>query len=180
MNRIDALIRLWIRLLYRKEAVKLSSGAWVKVRRLRLYELDAVPFEDPGPFEYEYKLGNGQVTKRVYDISQWPTPPKPPRIPESECEPGSYEAGLWQVYHTYQAAYDQRLKQVKAAEDYTHQVSLYLITHCLSEADQAKLKEPEDYLEVQRVALNLEITLKEVETALVETFPGYVAGPAYS
>lgn len=179
-NWLDKFICLYIRLIYRRIPVKLSSGRWVKVRRLGLYELDRVPFEDPGPFEYEYKLGNGQTVKRPYDISQWSSPPKPPTIPEAECLPGSMEQGLWQVYHTYEAAYAQRLKQVQAAEDYGHQISLYIVHNCLSLADQAKLKEPEDYLEVQRVALNLEITLQEVEAALASSFPGYMARPAHS
>lgn len=154
--------------------LRLTNGRIVRYRRLRLYELDTVPFNDPGPFRYPYKLANGQTVERIYDISQWPEPPTPPNTPEYLCQPDSYEAALWQVYNTYQAALNQRLKQVEAGETYAHDVARYVMDNCLTWGQPEWFTEVEDYTSLYNRVIYREVTLQEVEAALAATFPGYL------
>jgi hypothetical protein len=149
--------------------VVLSDGFPVVVRRLGLYELDKVPYDDPGPFLYPYKTLAGKIIERAYDLSQWTEPPKPPKIPEHECAEDSMEAALWHAYNTYQAAVAHRLKQLKAGDEWVHRVSLYVLKNCV---DSTRVIEEEDFVAVYQAAINPEISLEEVESVLDDMFPG--------
>lgn len=160
----------------------LSNGFLIRVRRLYLYELDAVPFDDPGPFVYEYvNKVTGRVMPRVYDLSQWPEPPTPPAIPEHECDPDSYEAALWHVYNTYQAALLQRLKQVEYEDKYLRQVAAYILSNCVSHFGRRWIKTVEDYNLIYELATaySTEVKLEDIQAALAATFPSLVSEPSY-
>lgn len=173
------------------------SGGLVALRKLRLYELDIITFDDPGPFVYEYvNAKTGRVTKRVYRVDQWPEPPRPPTRPEHECEPESYEADLWHVYNTYQSALLQRTKQVEAEENYSHDIARYVVRHCphfpwwlkvyyrllnLFGLSQVKIPQdciisPEDYTSVYRRVLIPEVETGDIERVLRDMFPGFIRG----
>ena len=165
----DWAIRLYCRIVKPPGWVKVSGGFFVKVRRLELYELDAVPFDDPGPFKYPYNV-NGKTVERIYDISQWPQPPKPPEKPEDLCEEGSYEWALWRVYNLYQSALLQRVRQVEAAEAYAHSIARYILASCIKPTDRRKVATPPDYELVYKAAINPEVSLSDIAKALDETF----------
>lgn len=164
------MLRQWYLRVFRPGGVvKLPSGFFIKVRRLILYELDAVSFTDPGQFKYPYVV-NGKTIERIYDISQWSEPPKLPTVPEELCAENSYEWGMWRIYNLYQAALAQRVKQVEAAEAYAVQVSRYILENCLSDADRRRVITPADYEAVYSAAINPEVSLSDLEAALAQTF----------
>jgi hypothetical protein len=169
-------LEYWLRYAIGKPGslLRLANGRIIRYRRLRLYELDIVPFDDPGPFRYPYKLSNGQTVERIYDISQWPEPPTAPATPEHLCSPDSYEAALWQVFNTYQAALSQRIKQIEATEQYAHDVAKYVIENCVTWGRSEWFTEPEDYTSLYQRVIYREVTLQEVEAALAATFPGFI------
>lgn len=150
--------------------VKLPTGFLVKVRRLGLYELDAVAFNNPGPFTYTYQLSGGKTKEAIYDISQWTEPPRAPQVPESACDPNSMESALWKVYNLYQSALLHRIKQVEAAESYAHSVAKYILANCLSDVDRALVGTTEGYEVAYGAAICPEVSLSDIEAALSQTF----------
>ncbi len=155
-------------------ALKMDSGDYIQARQLTLYELDAVPFEDIGPFLYPYKTSSGHIVQTAYDLAQWKTPPEPPETPEAECTDGSTEQAQWNAYHTYQAAIAHRLKQVDSGEQYTKQVAEYILANCVSSTDYSKVISPDDYERLYKYVLNSEVALEDIEAVLASTFPGYI------
>ena len=155
--------------------VLLSNGFVCRVRRMALYELDAVPYKEPEPFTYVYvNKKTGKEIRRVYDISQWSKPPIPPDRPEHECDPDSYEGELWHVYNTYQAALLHKLKQNEAAVHYAQAVSRYVLDSCISARAVRQIVSADDYTRVYQQALTPEVTVTEVEAALAASFPGII------
>ena len=150
--------------------VKLPTGFFIQVRRLALYELDAVPFNDHGSFTYTYELSGGKTKEAFYDISQWPEPPRAPAVPEDACDPNSMEASLWKVYNLYQSALLHRIRQVASAETYAHSVAKYVLAHCLEDVDRALIVAPADYEAVYGAAICPEVGLSDIEQALSQTF----------
>lgn len=152
----------------------MDSGDYIRARRLALYELDVVPFDDVGPFLYPYKTSSGHIVETAYDLAQWKTAPEPPDTPESECTDGSTEQARWNAYHVYQAAIAHRLKQIDAGEQYTKDVAKYILTNCLSSTDCGKVISPDDYERLYKFVLNSEVKMEDIEAALASTFPGYI------
>ena len=150
--------------------VKLPSGFYIQVRRLTLYELDNVQFNDQGQFTYTYELSGGKTKEAFYDISQWPEPPMAPTVPKEACDPNSMEAALWRVYDLYQSALLHRIRQVEAAENYAHSVARYILAHCVKDADRALVSTPADYELVYGAAICPEVSLTDIEAALATTF----------
>ena len=159
--------------------VLLSDGFVCRVRRMALYELDAIEYEDIGPYYYTYvNKVTGKETPTLFDISQFTTPPKPPLIPEDQCDPHSMEFGLWHVYNNYQAALLHRLKQVDAAKAYAEDVSRYVLDHCISPRARGHVSTADDYRSIYEAALTPEVAAEDIETALQSVFPGVFSGSA--
>lgn len=167
-------VRLYYRLVSDTGVVFLGDGWPAKVRRLELYELDRVPYDDPGLFLYPYRTSSGKIIEKAYDISQWAEPPKAPLTPEHECEPESMEAGLWHIYNTYQAALAHRIKQVEAGEAYAHEVARHILANCLNERTRNRVKTPGDYEVIYQAAMSSEVTKEDLGSVLDSTFPGFV------
>lgn len=162
--------QLYLRVIRPPGTVRLPGGSFVRVRRLGLYELDACPFDGPGPFTYTYELSGGKTKEAYYDISQWTEPPRAPKVPESACDPNSMEAALWKVYNTYQSALLHRIRQVEATEAFAHDVAKYILAHCLSDVDRALVMLSEDFELVYGAAICPEVSLTDIESALATTF----------
>ena len=162
--------QLYYRVLRPGGVVKLPSGFYIQVRRLTLYELDNVQFNDQGQFTYTYELSGGKTKEAFYDISQWPEPPRAPAVPEQACDTLSMEASLWKVYNLYQSALLHRIKQVEAAENYAHSVARYILAHCVKDVDRALVNNAEAYELVYGAAICPEVSLTDIETALAQTF----------
>jgi hypothetical protein len=156
------------------KTVILSDEGPVEVRTLGLYELDSVPFNDPGDFEFDYQLSSGQVTKKRYTLRDWTETPEQPTQPRESCEPGSYEWALWNRWDLYSAVLQRRLEQIEAAERHTHDVARYVIRACLAEADRGRVRTPGDLEAVMGAALVEEETIGGIEAALAVTFPGFL------
>jgi hypothetical protein len=137
---------------------------------LTLYELDAVPFNDLGPFVYEYQLSGGKTKEAFYDISQWPEPPRAPTVPEDACDPNSMEAALWKVYNLYQSALLHRVRQVASAETYADSIARYILANCVKDADRALVETAADYEAVYGAAICPEVSIADIEAALANTF----------
>lgn len=167
-------VRLYYRLVGNTGVVFLGDGWPAKVRTLDLYELDGVPYDDPGLFLYPYKTSSGKIIEKAYDISQWAEPPKAPLTPEHECDPDSMEAGLWHIYNTYQAALAHRIKQVEAGEAHAHAVARHILANCLNERTRSRIKMPDDYEIVYRQAMSREVTKEDLASVLDATFPGVI------
>lgn len=150
--------------------IRLPGGSFVRVRKLGLYELDACPFHDEGPFTYTYQLSGGKTKEAFYDISQWPEPPRPPAVPKEACDPQSMEASLWKVYDTYQSALLHRIRQVESAEVYAHGIAKYILANCLKDVDRALVVTAEWYEVVYGAAICPEVSLADIEAALSQTF----------
>jgi hypothetical protein len=148
----------------------LPAGLFVRVRRLALYELDNVTFQDIGQFTYTYELSGGKTKEAFYDISQWPEPPHAPAVPKEACDPNSMEAALWRVYDLYQSALLHRIRQVEAAETYAHSVARYILANCVKAADRALVETPGDYEAVYGAAICPEVSIADIEVALAQTF----------
>lgn len=165
----------WFRQLYYRVirpvgVVRLPTGFLVRVRKLKLFELDCIPFNQAEPFTYTYHLPGGKTKEAVYDISQWPEPPKPPKVPKEVCDPQSMEAALWKVYDTYQSALLHRIREVSAGEEYAFNIARYILQDCLSESDRALVQTPNDYELIYQMALTPEVTLGDLKEQLRQTF----------
>ena len=157
----------------------MSDGFLVKVRRLELYELDAVEHVDLGPFVYEYvNQKSGRVMKRPYDISAWAEPPTKPRTPEHECDPDSMDAALWHVYSTYQAALLHTQKQIEKTQEHVHDCARYILDNCVSERALAHITSPVDYVAVYELAAMPEVKEEDIRHVLADTFRGLIPGDA--
>lgn len=162
--------QLYLRVLRPAGVVRLPTGFFIQVRRLGLYELDNVRFEDLGSFTYTYELSGGKTKEAFYDISQWPEPPKAPAVPKEACDPTSMEAALWKVYDLYQSALLHRIKQVQAAELYAHDVARYILENCVKDVDRALVETAEAYEAVYQAAICPEVSIADIEAALAQTF----------
>lgn len=149
-----------------------SDGLPCEVRVLGLYELDSVPFDDPGDFQYEYQMTNNQITKKTYTLRNWPEAPEQPTKPRELCEAGSYEWALWNRWDLYEAVLQRRYEQIEAAERHAHDVGRYVIRECLAPKDQPRVKMPKDLEVICGAAMVDEETIGGIESALSGTFPG--------
>lgn len=156
------------------KTVTLSDNLPCDVRQLQLYELDAVPFDDPGPFLMVDILAGGETQTREYDLAAWDEPPKPPAIPKDECEPDSLEAALWLIYDRYQAAVYQHSVRLHAFIERGHSIARYILANCIAEADRNRIVTPEDYHRIYAAAMVSEVRMEDIEAALASTFPGYL------
>jgi hypothetical protein len=154
------------------KTVTLSDGDPCEVRVLGLYELDSVPFDDPGEFEYDYQISESQVTKKRYTLRDWDEVPKEPTKPKESCETDSYEWAMWNAYDLYQAVLQRHYEQIKASEAHAHDVGRYVIRECLAESDRGRVLTPGDLDLICAAAMVDGETMGGIEAALASTFPG--------
>jgi hypothetical protein len=152
--------------------VALSDGLPCPVRVLGLFELDAIGPDIPGPYRYSILTYSGQVYEAEY-----PLPDKPPGKPEIENpEPGSVEWKQIQEYETYLCALAHEETRARAVEEWLNNVAAYVLAHCLSPDDRARLVEPGDYQAVYAAALVPKLRLEDIEAALRQTFRAEFGG----
>ncbi len=156
------------------KTITLSDNLPCDVRTLQLYELDAIPFNDPGPFLMVDVLAGGETQTREYDLSAWDEPPKKPNVPKEDCEPDSMEAALWLIYDRYQAAVYQHTVRLRAFIERGHSIARYILANCIAEADRKRVVTPEDYHKIYTVAMVREVKMEDIEAVLASTFPGLV------
>jgi hypothetical protein len=157
------------------KTVTLDDGGPCQVRVLTLYELDNVPFEDPG--EYQHTYPNGQT--KTYTLRDGPDgePEKPPGL-EELAEHGSLHWAMWRRWNLYQAVLAHRLKQIEATDRHAHEVAKYILAHCISPEDYPRVT-PGDLSKILQAALVTEVGMEAIETALAVTFPGLVQWQEY-
>lgn len=161
------------------KTVTLSDGGPCEVRILGLYELDSVPFDDPGEFQYEYQISQNQVVKKTYTLRDWSEAPEKPAVPKELCEAGSYEWAQWGAHDLYQAVLQHRWLQIEKAEEHAHGVAKYIIANCLSEQYRARMRTPGDLEAVMQAALVAEETAEDLARAMADTFQIDLGWPAY-
>lgn len=154
--------------------ITLSDNLPCNVRQLELYELDNVPFDDPGPYLMIDVLAGGETQKREYDLSAWDEPPQPPNVAKDKCDPGSMEAALWLIYDRYQAAVHQHIVRLHAFVEHGHDIAKYVIEHCLDEADRHRVVTAEDYHKIYTAAMVQEVGMEDIEAVLASVFPGFL------
>lgn len=152
--------------------VVLSDGQPSEWRILDLYELDAVPFGDPGEYAVTYE--NGQ--KQTYTLAHWPDgEPETPPVPKDACEVGGLHWAMWNRWELYQRVLAHRLSQIEAGERYAHDIAHYILEHCpIDPADRARVAWPEDLAAVIEAVMVREVGQREVEAALAATFQGVI------
>lgn len=156
------------------KTVTLSDGLSCEVRVLGLYELDSVPFDDPGEFQYIYQISDNQTQMKTYTLRDWTEVPEKPITLRELCEAGSYEWAQWNAFALYEAVLQRRYEQIEATERHAHDVGRYVIRECLAEGDRGRVLMPGDLEAVMGAAMIEELTLAEVGVALANTFPGLV------
>lgn len=150
--------------------ITLSDGKPCQIRRLGLFDLDGVGPELSGPFRYMFKLASGQEAWDEYDLSRIKTPPAPVVVPESEVSPGT---PLWHQLHEWQvwkAAIVHDRERYEKAAAYVKEVSNYLITNCVSEADRSRFVEAEDWRLLYEAALVPRLTEELLADCLRRTY----------
>lgn len=168
------------------KTVTLSDGGPCEVRVLGLYELDAVAFDDPGEFEYDYQISSltNQITKKRYTLRDFdPGGPERPTVPKELCTGDSYEdeweRARWDSYDLYQAVLQRRYEQIEASERHAHDVGRYVIRECLAEGDRGRVRLPGDLEAVMGAALVAEETAEDLARAMAITFQIDLGWPAY-
>ncbi|MCG3207323.1 MAG: hypothetical protein FOGNACKC_00923 [Anaerolineae bacterium] len=149
--------------------VTLSDEKPCRVRQLDLFELDDVGPEDPGPFTYKVKTGDGQEYDIEYDLEQaLRRPPKEPQADDSQW--------VFTEWVRYQAALKHHGERVKAAAQWQKNVLQYILQNCLDAADRDRVVTEADYEAVSKAAHVPQLKLEDLEDVLQNTFPGILPG----
>lgn len=158
------------------KTIILGDGGPCQVRVLELYELDKVPYEDPG--EYQHTYPNGQT--KIYTLANWPQgEPETPPIPEELCGDNIIYLAMWARWRLYQAVLSHRLRQISAGEKHAHDVARYILANCISPEDYPRVTSPADLEKIYFVALVAEVSREDIEAALASTFPGQLQWEFY-
>ena len=149
--------------------ITLSDDRPCVVRRLGIFELDAIQPPDTRPFLYTETLGKNEIT-RPFDITAWEKPPAPPTPEQMAAKPGTipyYYYFEWSLYWatTYKAK--QNKEDVKR---YCQDVAKYILETCISVDDRSRIVTDGDFRLVWSAALVPQITLDDLAMSLEYTF----------
>ena len=132
----------------------LSDEGEIEVRRLLFLEIEEkVQYKPLGPYYHTYRYASGTEDRVPYTLDDFSEVPQKPDRPFEEAEPDTVLYALWERYNLYQVVLDHRRKQLVQLQGYLNEVAFYILSTCISEDDRARLRTPEDYFEVYRLAL---------------------------
>lgn len=163
------------------EVGPLSDGETCRVLRLGVFALDGVGPELPGPFRYQYVIGEGtpqeQVVDDVYDPSTRSTPPEHPGVPESEIEADSPEWWDLLEFKTYRAAIAYEVvARLPATIKHVRELSKFIADNCLHPDDRGRVFTSEDWIMIRRAALVPSITMMMLAQSFENNFEASYGG----
>ena len=108
------------------------------VRRLGIFELDAIRPPDTRPFVYSEKIGGNEIT-RPFDVAAWEKPPAMPTPEQMAAQPGTVPYYFYFEWSLYWAATYKAIENKADVKRYCKDVADYIMTTCISSDDKARI-----------------------------------------
>ena len=147
------------------------------VRRLGIFELDAIRPPDTRPFVYTEKLGGNEIT-RPFDVSAWDKPPNPPTPEQMAAQPGTVPYYFYFEWQLYWAATYKAKENKEDVKRYCKDVANYILSTCISPEDKGRVVTAEDFCLVWAAALVPQLSLEDLAQSLEHTFRANFDGEA--
>ena len=147
------------------------------MRRLDLFEIDDVPKDIPGPYEFTIHLLGGDDYSMVYDIeTALANPPAKPTIPLEEAEAGNPEYYDWQEWLRFQEALAHQTKMFEGYAAYCERVAVYVRENCLP--DEVAIETVADWEAIYNAAICPQVSIEDIKAAMTNNFGAKWAGKA--
>ncbi len=161
------------------KSITLSDNLLCQVRVLGLFELADLPPEILGPYTYTILTMTGEMLTLEYDLRNPELKRNPPTLPENTMpEQGTQDWHNLKRWHIHQAAILHEKARVESYEKHCAFVAQYIVTHCLSPEDQARIVEPGDFERVYQVALVPQLSEEALSRELDSFFQSVLQWPA--
>ncbi len=147
------------------------------VRRLGIFELDAIRPPDTRPFVYSEKIGGNEIT-RPFDVAAWEKPPAMPTPEQMAAQPGTVPYYFYFEWSLYWAATYKAIENKADVKRYCKDVADYIMTTCISSDDKARIVTGEDFRLVWSAALVPQLSLEDLAMSLEYTFRANFDGEA--
>jgi hypothetical protein len=157
--------------------ITLSDGEKCQVRKLGIFELDAIRPPDTRPFVYTEKLGGNEIT-RPFDVSAWDKPPNPPTPEQMAAQPGTVPYYFYFEWQLYWAATYKAKENKEDVKRYCKDVANYILSTCISPEDKGRVVTAEDFRLVWAAALVPQLSLEDLAQSLEYTFRANFDGEA--
>ena len=157
--------------------ITLSDDRPCVVRRLGIFELDAIQPPDTRPFLYTEKLGQNEIT-RPFDVEAWSEPPTPPTPEQMAAEPGTVPYYYYFEWSLYWAATYKAKQNKEDVKRYCEDVATYILETCISADDRKRIVTDGDYRLVWSAALVPQLSLEDLSLSLEYTFRANFDGEA--
>ena len=149
--------------------ITLSDERPCTVRRLGIFELDAIKPPDTRPFLYTEVVGGNEIT-RPFDITVWDAPPTPPTPEQMAAEPGTVPYYFYYEWSLYWAAVYKEESNKRDVKRYCQDVAAYIMDTCIAPDDKARIVTPEDFRQLWGAALVPQLSLDDLAMSLEYTF----------
>ena len=147
------------------------------VRRLGIFELDAIRPPDTRPFVYSEKIGGNEIT-RPFDVAAWEKPPAMPTPEQMAAQPGTVPYYFYFEWSLYWAA-TYKAKENKAdVKRYCKDVANYILQSCIGLEDKERVVTADDFRLVWSAALVPQLNLEDLAMSLEYTFRANFDGEA--
>jgi len=147
------------------------------VRRLGIFELDAIQPPNTRPFVYTEKIGGNEIT-RPFDVSAWAEPPKPPTPEQMAAVPGTVPYYYYFEWSLYWAATYKAKENREDVKRYCLDVKNYILSTCISPEDKERIVTADDFRLVWSAALVPQLALEDLALSLEYTFRANFDGEA--
>ena len=147
------------------------------VRRLGIFELDAIQPPNTRPFVYTEKIGGNEIT-RPFDVSAWAEPPKPPTPEQMAAVPGTVPYYYYFEWSLYWAATYRAKENREDVKRYCKDVANYILSTCISPEDKERIVTADDFRLVWSAALVPQLALEDLALSLEYTFRANFDGEA--
>lgn len=149
--------------------VTLSDERPCVVRRLGIFELDAIKPPNTRPFLYTETVGGNEIT-RPFDIAVWDSPPTPPTPEQMAAAPGTVPYYFYYEWQLYWAAVYKEQENKRDVKRYCQEVANYIMTTCIASDDKSRIVTPEDFRQLWAAALVPQLSLDDLAMSLEYTF----------
>ncbi len=157
--------------------ITLSDGEKCQVRRLGIFELDAIQPPDTRPFVYTEKLGGNEIT-RPFDVAAWEKPPAMPTPEQMAAQPGTVPYYHYFEWSLYWAATYKAKENKEDVKRYCKDVAAYILDTCISPEDKKRIVTADDFRLVWAAALVPQLSLEDLAMSLEYTFRANFDGEA--
>lgn len=146
----------------------LTDGDEIKVRQLRLFELEDVGPDIPDDFEYKIESGDGNTYTIIYPLQE--------RIKTPPLKPTTDDKWANIEWERYQAALSIRQKQLEARHRKLKAISSYILSKCIEKDDLDRITDPLDYAVIYRLAICPEVNMQLIQAELKRFYLANWAG----